>query len=73
MPRHCTRTAQAEWQGNLTYVLATGASTASDDKKRNKNLFTGTRKFFSFICRNEMCDVIEVDPVRIEYHKREHL
>jgi hypothetical protein len=50
-----------------------GASTASDDKKQNKNLFTGTRKFFGFTCRNEMCGVTEEHPVRIAYHKREHL
>jgi hypothetical protein len=51
----------------------TGASTASDDKKQNKNLFTGTRKFFGFICRNEMRGVTEEDPIRIAYHKRQHL
>jgi len=47
--------------------------TGSNDKKQNQNLSTGTRKFFSFTCRNEMCGVNEEDPVRIEYHKRQHL
>jgi hypothetical protein len=46
----------------------TGAITAPDDNKKNKTLFTGTRKFFSLTCRNEMCGVIEEDPVRIEYY-----
>jgi hypothetical protein len=51
----------------------TGASTASDGTKQNKNSFAGTRKFFGFTCRNEMCGVNEEDPVRIEYHKIKHL